>query len=70
MKHSWLGLIELFVVLLFVAGWGILELVTLRMDRRRAAQQAAGSRLEPAGDPRAATPADGASEESPRHPKR
>jgi hypothetical protein len=34
MKH-WGGLIELFVVLMFAAGWGILELVTLRMDRRR-----------------------------------
>jgi hypothetical protein len=36
MTHrSWLGLIELFVVLSFAAGWGILELVALRMDRRR-----------------------------------
>jgi hypothetical protein len=31
----WLGLIELFVVLLFVLGWGVLELVCKRMDRRR-----------------------------------
>ena len=36
MRHSWYGLIELFVVLLFVVGWAILELVTLRMDKRRA----------------------------------
>ncbi len=36
MKH-WGALIELFVVVMFAAGWGILELVTLRMDRRRQA---------------------------------
>lgn len=55
MKHSWAGLIELFVVLLFVAGWGILELVTLRMDRRRRAHATA--------DP----PAAAASENPARH---
>lgn len=32
---GWLGLIELGVVLVFVLGWGVLELVGLRMDRRR-----------------------------------
>jgi hypothetical protein len=37
MKH-WGGLIEIFVVLMFAAGWGILELVTLRMDRRRSSE--------------------------------
>jgi hypothetical protein len=57
MKHSWAGLIELFVVLLFVAGWGVLELVTLRMDRRRSARQAA--------EPRAGA----ASQDAPRHPE-
>jgi hypothetical protein len=35
MTH-WGGLIELLVVLLFAAGWGVLEWVTRRMDRRRA----------------------------------
>jgi hypothetical protein len=35
MKGAAMGLIELFVVLLFAVGWGILELMTLRMDRRR-----------------------------------
>ena len=34
--HSWLGLIELLIVLLFALGWGILELVGLRLDRERA----------------------------------
>jgi len=29
------GLIELFVVLLFALGWGVLELVALRLDRRK-----------------------------------
>jgi hypothetical protein len=40
MRHSWLGLIELFVVLMFVIGWGVLELVALRVDGRKA--QSAG----------------------------
>jgi len=41
---SWLGLIELLVVLLFVLGWGTVELVCLRMDRKRRqrADRAAG----------------------------
>ncbi len=38
-RHSWAGLIELFVVLLFVVGWGVLELVALRIDRRKAASE-------------------------------
>jgi hypothetical protein len=49
MKHSWLGLIELFVVLMFVVGWGILELVTLRMDRRRAAEASKDAPRHPEG---------------------
>ena len=41
--RDWLGLIELLVVLLFAVGWGVLELVGLRMDRRKreAAERAA-----------------------------
>jgi hypothetical protein len=34
---SWLGFVEFFVVLLFALGWGVLELVCRRMDRRRKA---------------------------------
>lgn len=34
-----LGLIEMGVVLLFGLGWGILELVGLRLDRKRKAQR-------------------------------
>jgi hypothetical protein len=30
-----LGFMELFIVLAFALGWAILELVTLRMDKRR-----------------------------------
>jgi hypothetical protein len=37
-ETSWLGLIELFVVLLFAMGWGVLELVALRFDKRRKQQ--------------------------------
>ena len=38
MEFGWLGLIEMFVVLAFVSGWGVLELYTLRLDKRRAAE--------------------------------
>jgi hypothetical protein len=38
MDSTWLGLIELFVVLLFALGWGILELFTLRLDKRGKSQ--------------------------------
>jgi len=31
----WLGLLELVVVLTFAIGWGVVELVQLRRDRRR-----------------------------------
>jgi hypothetical protein len=31
----WLGFIEMGVVLIFGVGWGILELVGLRLDRKR-----------------------------------
>jgi hypothetical protein len=37
---SWLGFIEMFVVLAFALGWGVLELVTLRMDKQRTARGA------------------------------
>jgi hypothetical protein len=50
MKHSWLGLIELLVVLMFAAGWAVLELVVRRLDRRKAQAAPAGEASE--GDPR------------------
>jgi len=31
----WLGFIEMGVVLMFGIGWGVLELVGLRLDRKR-----------------------------------
>jgi hypothetical protein len=51
-KNSALGLIELFVVLMFATGWGVLELVVLRMDRRRKANERGSTPLESAGEPR------------------
>jgi hypothetical protein len=45
-----LGLIELFVVLLFAVGWGVIELVALRLDRERA-RRAAGTWRAADGDP-------------------
>jgi len=37
---NYAGLIEFFVVIAFAIGWGILELVGLRMDRKRDAEKA------------------------------
>ncbi|WP_168213328.1 hypothetical protein [Bradyrhizobium cosmicum] len=37
---SYLGFIEFFVVLMFGAAWGILELVCRRLDRQKAAERA------------------------------
>jgi len=37
-EFEWYGLIELFVVLAFVGGWGVVELYTLRLDKRKAAE--------------------------------
>jgi hypothetical protein len=41
MSSRWLGLLELFVVFGFVLAYGVVELYTLRLDRRRAALRAA-----------------------------
>jgi hypothetical protein len=45
MRPGWLGFIELFVVLMFAIGWGVLELMVLRMERRKA-RSAGGSEVE------------------------
>ncbi|NWG23825.1 MAG: hypothetical protein HXY30_05305 [Pseudorhodoplanes sp.] len=34
-ESSWFGLIELFVAFGAVTGWGVLELVCLRLDKKR-----------------------------------
>lgn len=62
MQSSWLGLIELFVVLGFVLAFGAVELYGLRLDRRRAAQRAAEQAAEAE---RASASQSGAGEESP-----
>ncbi len=43
-QRPWLGLIELFVVLCFAAGWGILELVALNMDSQKRLRERASER--------------------------
>ncbi len=49
---DWLGLMELAMVLAFVVGWGVLELVGLRMDRRRREETAcAAAPASTAGGP-------------------
>ena len=62
MSFNPLAFMELFVVFAFAAGWGVLELVTLRMDRRRAAEKAAAEAADDAaaGDPPSGAPIGGA----------
>ena len=43
---SWVGLLELFVALGFALGFGILELVALRLDRQRKAREAEAAQSE------------------------
>jgi len=38
--ENYLGLMEMFIVLAFAAGWGVLELVGMRLDKRRKEQAA------------------------------
>jgi hypothetical protein len=39
MENGLLGFMEMFIVFAFVLGWGVLELVSMRLDRKRAAEQ-------------------------------
>jgi hypothetical protein len=44
------GLIELFVVAAFAIGWGVIELVALRYDKRRMEQAAADEKHKQQSD--------------------
>jgi hypothetical protein len=46
MENSLLGFMEMFIVLAFALGWGVLELVALRLDKKRAAEQRRSSAEE------------------------
>jgi hypothetical protein len=37
MENGFLGFMEMFIILAFALGWGVLEIVTLRLDRKRMA---------------------------------
>jgi hypothetical protein len=39
MENSFLAFMEMFIILAFALGWGVLELVTLRLDRKRQAER-------------------------------
>ena len=39
MENGLLAFMEMFIILAFALGWGVLELVTLRLDRKRKAEQ-------------------------------
>ena len=43
MDFNPLAFLELFIVLGFALGWGVLELVGLRLDKRRAEEKARAS---------------------------
>ena len=63
-----LGFIELFVVFGFVLGWGILELLGLRLDKKREVErQRAATAAAAAADSEPHRPV---SAEGTRHPKR
>ena len=75
MSFNPLAFMELFVVFAFVVGWGVLELVTLRLDKRRAAEKAAqeseGGWVEidaPSGLPGGAGPGDAGHPEGEERP--
>lgn len=44
MDSGLLAFMELFVVLAFAIGWGVLELITLRMDKRKREREDAQQR--------------------------
>lgn len=44
MESSYLALIEFFVVAAFVVGWGVLEIVGLRLDKKREREKREASR--------------------------
>jgi hypothetical protein len=39
MENSFLAFMEMFIILAFALGWGVLELVMLRLDRKRKAER-------------------------------
>jgi hypothetical protein len=49
MENGFLAFMEMFIILAFALGWGVLELVTLRLDRKRQAERKRSDReAEPA----------------------
>ncbi len=46
MESSYLALIEFFIVAAFVVGWGVLEIVGLRLDKKREREKLEASRDE------------------------
>jgi hypothetical protein len=43
---SYMGLIELIIVLAFAAGWGLVELVGMRLDKEKAATKDKSKRMK------------------------
>ncbi len=69
MKPGQGALLELCVVLLFVGGFGIFELVSLRRDRRRPTEDAVDARPEQAAGPAPESRPARPSEDPSRHPE-
>jgi hypothetical protein len=51
MENGFLAFMEMFIILAFALGWGVLELVTLRLDRKRKAEQERSDREADTPDP-------------------
>jgi len=50
MQSSLIGFMELFIVLGFALGWAVVELVALRLDKRRKAEEAEQAKADAASD--------------------
>lgn len=48
MSSKWMAFMEMFLVFGFVLGWAVLELVAMRLDKRKAKENKAA---DDAGDP-------------------
>jgi hypothetical protein len=47
MNSPWLGFIEMGAILMFGLGWAVLELVGLRLDRKRKEEDDSGKDRQP-----------------------
>lgn len=51
MDNSWLALLELLIGAMILLGWAAIELVSLRLDKRREEEKARAQAAGPGADP-------------------